>query len=118
MERPTYTPVEPTIHHALPDPKRPQAIALAEIKVGRCDFGWIFACSVFAPASGFAEPLGHWSDYRPRRTFAAQAEALAAAIGFVGARVQHDSKAPIRASVLAWLDGLNPKQLDLFGAAS
>ena len=117
MERPSYISVEPVVSHVLPDPKRPNAIATAEIKVGPSDRGWLCAISVSAPASGRFEPLGYWSDYPPRRTFPDLNAALAGAIADLRAWLGHDGAEPIRARVLAWLDSLNPAQPDLFGAA-
>lgn len=113
-----YVSIEPVETLLLPH-KRANACPMAQIDLGRFDSAWVNAIG-FQQSGGDCwgswEPLGHSADQKPRATFPTRDAALSDAIARMRAKVTRrpDEMAP----QIAWLDGLVPDQLDLFGAAS
>lgn len=101
----SYTPFSPVERLAFDNRKASAEILLAPVEQG---FTWATSCQRrHGNFSGYAEPLGQWSDQPPRR----RAATRLAAIKDASDRIRrHDADR----EVLAWLDTLIPAQRDLF----
>lgn len=96
--------------------KRDRGGVIAEIALGHHEGQWVFATG-FQQRGGDCWGSGGPLGLLPGRTttFATRDEALAGAIAHL--RHRWAGREKWLAEQLAWLDTLNPAQLDLFGAA-
>lgn len=117
--RPRWICIEPVESLTLPDKKRPNALPWARIDLGRYGASWVNSIGFQQQGGdcwGCGEPMGHDEGSPPRVVFPTRDAALADAMDRMRRRI--GSRSREMAPQLAWLDGLAPDQLDLFGLAA
>lgn len=117
MTEPVFIRAELVERLTLPHPT--MAWPWAEIRIGRIDDEWFVGHDYNLPdGGGGASPIGYWSDWPSRTTYASRADAVSAGIAELRRRI--GDRAHIAKKHLDWLDEIEAglRQPSLFGEAA
>lgn len=121
MTKPHFVRAEPFETITLADPRPSwRGVPSAEITLGRYEDGrWTYSASATADDSGFAGPLGHWSDATSILAFDSREAALEGGVRLILGRMGAVGPAGAAQNrIRTWAKGLLTFQGDLFAIAA